>query len=174
MMETGTGSSGDELPLPQNIHLLSSQEILDLATLHRSQLELYVAQFDRQDGTKSEVLGLKRQLEGLEAEFRALDDERSHLQGKLEENRILESQYVKLWQELHERIDQKYSEDLLKAKLEIQMKNLEDDSVEMEKQVASTDNLDSFLQKYIDIRTEYHIKRQQLGTWNSQGELKIR
>lgn len=172
--ETGPESRGNELPLPQNIHLLSSQEILDLVTLHKSQLELYVAQFDRQDETKKEILDLKGQLERLEQEFRALDGRRSHLQGKLEENRVLESRYVKMWQDLHQRIDQKYSEDLMKAKLEIQMRELEDASVNMEKQFKSTDNLDSFVQQFIDLRTEYHVKREQLGTWNAQGELKIR
>ncbi|QLL31971.1 hypothetical protein HG536_0C01390 [Torulaspora globosa] len=172
--ETGPESSGNDLPLPQNIHLLSSQEILDLVTSHKSQLELYVAQFDRQDESKTEVLGLKTRLEELEQEFRSLDDRRNHLQGKLEENRILESQYVKMWQDLHQRIDQKYSEDLMKAKLEIQMRELEDASVKMENQLGSSDKLDSFLQQYIDLRTEYHVKREQLGTWNAQGELKIR
>lgn len=172
--ETVAGNPSGDLPLPQNVHLLSSQEILELVTSHISQLELYVAQFDPQEESKNEILDLKSQLEKLEREFRTLDDQRSQVQGDLEENRILESHYVKMWQELHQKIDQKYSEDLLKAQLEIQMRELEDASLNLEKQLKSSDDLDSFLEQYIDLRTQYHLKREQLSTWNAQGELKIR
>lgn len=172
--ETIPMNKNTDLPLPQNIHLLSSQEILDLITSHRRQLELYVAKFDPQEESKNEVLDMKKQLERLEQEFKALDNDRNKLQGNLEDNRILESQYVKMWQELRQRIDQKYSEDLLKAKLEIRMREFEDASAMLEKGFTSNDDLDSFLKQYIDLRTEYHIKREQLATWNNQGELKIR
>ena len=157
-----------DIPLPENVELLSSQEVFELVTQHKRQLESYVAAFNPQEELKADVLNLKVQLQELEGKFKGLEEERAKVQEQLEECRILESQYVKRWQ------DKKYNEDLLKAVLEIQMTEVEDDSFKLEKKLNEDDDLDVFLDQYIEMRTNYHIKREKLATWNAQGTLRIR
>lgn len=163
-----------DIPLPENVELLSSQEVFELVTQHKRQLESYVAAFNPQEELKADVLNLKVQLQELEGKFKGLEEERAKVQEQLEECRILESQYVKRWQDQHQKIDKKYNEDLLKAVLEIQMTEVEDDSFKLEKKLKEDDDLDVFLDQYIEMRTNYHIKREKLATWNAQGTLRIR
>lgn len=163
-----------DIPLPPNVDLLSTQEVLDLVGQHQQELESYVAKFNPQEDLKTEVLRLKAELEGLQREFQQLESKRSKVQGELEECRILESQYVKKWQDLAHKIEEKYSENLLKAKLEAQMKEVESASLKLEKELKNGDDLDTFLQKYIEMRMDYHTKGEKLATWNAQGELRIK
>ncbi|GAV53751.1 hypothetical protein ZYGR_0AK02530 [Zygosaccharomyces rouxii] len=161
------------IPLPQNLELLSSGEILGLLKEHRNQLQSYVAKFHPQDELKQEVNELRSQLQSLEFKFQELERERTDTQRKLEECRIMEAQYVKLWQDLRQRIMEKYHDNALKKQLEAQIQQLEDNSSQLEMDVGKYEDLDGFLNDYIGSRTQYHLKREKLTTWIQQGELKM-
>lgn len=160
-------------PLPQNIELLSSREILELLKEHRNQLLSYVTKFHPQDELQQEVNELRSQLKLLESKFKELEYERSNTQKQLEECRIMEAQYVKLWQDLHQRIMTKYHDDTLKKQLQIQMRQLDDSSGQLEVDAGRYEDLDECLSNYINARTQYHLKREKLATWIQQGELKM-
>lgn len=166
--------SNRAVPLPANVELLSSQEVSELVTQRTNELESYVATFNPQEELKASIIELKGQLQELESKLRNLDGERGQVQERLEECRILESQYVKKWQDLHHKIDERYDEELLKAGLEIQMQEIEDASLKLEKELKDNDDLEEFLRQYIEMRTTYHVKREKLATWNSQGNLRMR
>lgn len=162
-----------DIPLPENIHLLSSNEIFELLSEHRAQLELYVAKFHPQKELQNEVLRLRTELKQLEQRFEELEAERSNVQTQLEECRILESQYVKNWQDLHQKVDEKYSDESLKAKLEEQIKTLDNASGTLEVESKHIEDMDQFLKEYMEIRTEYHVRREKLATWNAKGALRM-
>ncbi|CAR27757.1 hypothetical protein ZYGR_0N02430 [Zygosaccharomyces rouxii] len=161
------------IPLPENVELLSSGEILGLLKEHRNQLQSYVTKFHPQDELKQEVNELRSQLQSLESKFQGLEDERSNTQRQLEECRIMEAQYVKLWQDLRQRIMEKYHDDALKKQLEVQIQHLDDASGKLEMDMGKYEGLDEFLNDYIGTRTQYHLKREKLTTWIQQGELKM-
>lgn len=163
----------DNVPLPQNIELLSSGEILGLLKEHRNQLQSYVTKFHPQDGLRKEVNELRSQLQLLESKFQELQHERSNTQRQLEECRIMEAQYVKLWQDLQQRIMAKYHDDTLKKQLEAQVQQFDDKSGQVEMDIGKYEDLDEFLNDYIGTRTQYHLRREKLTTWMRQGELKM-
>lgn len=163
----------NDTPLPENIHLLSSNEIFELLTEHRAQLELYVTKFHPQKELQNEVLRLRAELQQLEQQFKELENERNNVQTQLEECRILESQYVKNWQDLHQKVAENYSDESLKAKLEEQIKTLDDSSGDLEVESKDITEMDQFLKEYIGIRTEYHVRREKLATWNAKGVLRM-
>lgn len=163
----------EKFPLPEKVHLLSSKEILELVTKHRNQLAMYVTRFHPQKETQATIIELQRELQLLHKDFKLLEDKRAVTQGELEECRILESQYVKQYQDLNQRIQDNYSDSQLKAKLEIQIKNSEEQSSRLELEAKYDPNVDLFVEEFMNIRTAYHIQREKLATWNSKGELKI-
>lgn len=172
-MDLVESAKTQNVPLPDNIELLSSGEILGLLKEHCKQLQSYVTKFHPQDQLKREVGQLRSQLELLERKFQGLEREQSETQRELEECRILEAQYVKKWQDLRQRITEKYSDESLKRALEDQIHHWDDLSAHLEVEANGRDDLDDLLKEYIEARTQFHARREKLVTWNQQGKLRM-
>ncbi|CAI4674137.1 CBM_collapsed_G0038860.mRNA.1.CDS.1 [Saccharomyces cerevisiae] len=143
------------IPLPEGINLLSSKEIIDLIQTHRHQLE--------------------DQFKQLEENFEDLHEQKDKVQALLENCRILESKYVASWQDYHSEFSGKYGDIALKKKLEQNTKKLDEESSQLEtttRSIDSADDLDQFIKNYLDVRTQYHLRREKLATWDKQGNLK--
>lgn len=162
----------NHVPLPEGVELLSTGEILGILKEHKNQLQSYVTKFHPQDELKQEVNELRCQLEVLESKFQGLENERMGTQRQLEECRIMEAQYVKIWQDLRQKMLGKYDEDTLKRQLDSQIKDWDDTSTQLELDVGKYDDLDGFLDDYIGTRTQYYLRREKLATWDRQGALK--
>lgn len=61
----------------------------------------------------------------------------------------------------------------MKSQLEIEIRHLYDDSNRLELEAKYDANIDQFVKNYMTVRTEYHIQRKKMSSWNAQGELKI-
>ncbi|AQZ12140.1 SRN2 (YLR119W) [Zygosaccharomyces parabailii] len=172
-MDSDEPTSAHNVPLPENVELLTSGELLGLLKEHCNQLQSYVTKFHPQDELKQEVEQLRSRLQLFEQRFQGLQGERAMTQKRLEECRILEAQYVKKWQDLRQRVMDKYSDDSLKKGLESQIHHWDDLSSQLEMKVKHSDNLDDLLKEYMQARVEYHTRREKLATWNQQGKLRI-
>ncbi|QHS74859.1 ESCRT-I subunit protein SRN2 [Saccharomyces paradoxus] len=163
------------IPLPEGIHLLSSKEIIDLIQTHRHQLELYVTKFNPLTEFAEKINAFRDQFKQLEESFKDLHGQRDKVQVLLENCRILESKYVASWQDYHSEFSEKYGDIALRKKLEQNTKKLDEESSKLEtttRTIASADELDQFIKNYMDIRTQYHLRREKLATWEKQGNLK--
>ncbi|CAI4046098.1 ESCRT-I subunit protein SRN2 SKDI_12G1670 [Saccharomyces kudriavzevii IFO 1802] len=165
----------DSIPLPEAIHLLSSKEIIDLIQIHRHQLELYVTRFNPLTEIVEKINAFRDQFRQLEEEFEDLHEQRNEVQAQLENCRILESKYVASWQDYHSEFTEKYGDIAMRNKLEQNTKKLGEESSQLEasvRTVESADDLDEFIKTYLDTRTQYHLRREKLATWESQGKLR--
>ncbi|KAL3234897.1 Protein SRN2 [Nakaseomyces bracarensis] len=162
-----------DMDLPANINLLSSQEILDMINHHRDQIQLYVARLNPLDTTREEVLNMKEQFKTLESKFAKLEDDKLALQDQIAELVILESEYTKKFQDLQSLIRDNFGEPVLKAKLESRIKELEQQSDSVELKAKKDLDLDDFVSTYMALRQDYHLQKEKLITWESQGRLRI-
>ncbi|CAI4612933.1 protein SRN2 [Saccharomyces cerevisiae] len=163
------------IPLPEGINLLSSKEIIDLIQTHRHQLELYVTKFNPLTDFAGKIHAFRDQFKQLEENFEDLHEQKDKVQALLENCRILESKYVASWQDYHSEFSEKYGDIALKKKLEQNTKKLDEESSQLEtttRSIDSADDLDQFIKNYLDIRTQYHLRREKLATWDKQGNLK--
>ncbi|CAI1578584.1 hypothetical protein SEUBUCD646_0L01850 [Saccharomyces eubayanus] len=163
------------IPLPEGIHLLSSKEIIDLIQIHKHQLELYVTKFNPLTEFGEKINALKDEFKQLEKSFEDLHGQRDKVQALLENCRFVESKYVASWQDYHSEFEEKYGEMAMRRKLEQCTKNLDEESSQLEASmriIESPDGLDQFIKDYLNIRTQYHLRREKLATWESQGELR--
>lgn len=81
---------------------------------------------------------------------------------------------MKKWQDLDLLINSKFSNDALKKQLRHNVINLDEKSSHMVNEVPVTDeSLDLFLEQYVNERTEYHLQREKLATWEQQDTLRL-
>ena len=107
--------------------------------------------------------------------FEELNQQKNKVQSLLEECRILESKYVASWQDYHLEFSEKYGNIAMRKKLEQKTKKLDEESSQLEtsmRTIESADDLEQFIKNYMDIRTQYHLRREKLATWESQGDLR--
>lgn len=161
-----------EIKLPENINLLSSQEILDMINRHRGQLQLYIARLNPLVLIKEEVIALKEKLNHLEIRFTNLENDKLALQDSIAELVILESEYAKNFQDLQSLIKDNFAEPVLKRKLEARIRELELQSENVELNAKKELELDNFVNNYMALRQEYHLHKEKLLTWKSQGNLR--
>ncbi|CAI4035050.1 hypothetical protein SMKI_12G1880 [Saccharomyces mikatae IFO 1815] len=174
-VQEGVNRRNTNIPLPEGIHLLSSKEIIDLIQTHRHQLELYVTKFNPLTDYAEKINAFRDQFKQLEDNFEELNQQKNKVQSLLEECRILESKYVASWQDYHLEFSEKYGNIAMRKKLEQKTKKLDEESSQLEtsmRTIESADDLEQFIKNYMDIRTQYHLRREKLATWESQGDLR--
>ncbi|EDO18230.1 hypothetical protein Kpol_543p60 [Vanderwaltozyma polyspora DSM 70294] len=164
-------NSGKNIVLPDNIQLLSTNELLGLIQNHREELSKYVTKFCSLQDVSKEIQGLEVKLKELEQKFENLEKDKTQVIEMFDNFKQLEAEYSYKWRKLHDDIDIKYSPNVLKNKLEAELKELDHASRIIEENASNSNELDSFINQYLDIRTQYHSKREKLSTWKQQGEL---
>ncbi|KAG0668472.1 hypothetical protein C6P45_004632 [Maudiozyma exigua] len=165
-------------PLPESVNLLSNSEILSLIKDHNDKLQLYIDQFISTDTLQRELTNYKEQLLQLRDEFIELQKNIDVTNTDLDDLRILNSKYTKRWQDLNQVVNHNYSEHTLKSKLENKISYFEVQSDTIESNIMSKDTipedfkLDESINDFLDKRTNYHLNKEILLTWNHQGQLK--
>ncbi|SMN20704.1 similar to Saccharomyces cerevisiae YLR119W SRN2 Component of the ESCRT-I complex, which is involved in ubiquitin-dependent sorting of proteins into the endosome [Maudiozyma saulgeensis] len=166
------------IPLPESVNLLSNSELLNLIKEHSDKLQLYISKFQSVGKLQNELNNDKDALLELREKFRELQKNIDSTNAELDSLRVLNSQYTKLWQDLNQIVNKQYSEDTLKSKLETKTSYFEIESNKIENDIRSKDttsakfNLDDLMNNYIDARTNYHLNKEIMLTWNSQHSLK--
>ena len=160
-----------DTPLPTNSQLLSSFELLNLVKEQKEQLTKYVAQYNPTIELEVDISNLRQRLEQLEEKFIDVENKKGSIQENIEQCQIIESDYVKEWQNLQNHIKVNYSTSSLKKKLEYKLIELDDKSNEIEIAFSDIQDLDNYVNKYMNLRTEYHLRREKLINWNKQDEL---
>ncbi|CCE61242.1 hypothetical protein TPHA_0A01590 [Tetrapisispora phaffii CBS 4417] len=108
------GKPSTNIPLPNSISILSNSELIDLINLQRDNLANYVTQFNLQSDYKDSIEKLLEELHTLEIKFNELESKKNDTYENLESCQILESQYVKEWQDLNRHIEMNYSSAAIK------------------------------------------------------------
>lgn len=165
------------IQLPQNISLLSDNELEDLIKNHKPKLSQYVKQYqtDNIDSIIKQTYGKQQQLLALKERYIQLEEDRSNLNTEIDAVKLLHSQYVAKWQNLETIYKEQYSEDAFKRQLGRDVSYLDHDSNTLKNQILSLtdmDRLDELLEKYKHIRGQYHYSKEQLTTWEEQESLR--
>ena len=85
----------------------------------------------------------------------------------------LEFDYLKKWQDLDHIISNKFDNEALKKQLRHKIIDLDEKSSRMVNDIPVNDeSLDVFLEQFILERTDYHLQREKLATWEYQDILK--
>lgn len=165
------------VPLPNNITLLSCNDLHDLINNHKKELSQYVKQYqtDSIDTIIKHTEIQKEQLVLLRNEYSQLETNRINLNKEIDSLRLLYKQYSTKWQNLDTLFKQEYCENAFKVQLRRKLNDKDDQSQILKKRILSiTDmnQLDDLLEQFKDTRKQYHYSREQLATWEQQGTLK--
>ncbi|CAB4254828.1 similar to Saccharomyces cerevisiae YLR119W SRN2 Component of the ESCRT-I complex, which is involved in ubiquitin-dependent sorting of proteins into the endosome [Maudiozyma barnettii] len=166
------------IPLPESANLLSNSELLSLIKVHSDKLQLYISQFQSVEKLQNELNSDKDLLLELREKFIELQKNIDSTNADLDSLRILNSRYTKLWQDLNQTVNRQYSENTLKSKLNEKVSHFEIESNKIETTIIAKEatpeklDLDDVLYRYINARTNYHLNKEIMSTWNNQGPLK--
>ncbi|QEU62941.1 Srn2 [Kluyveromyces lactis] len=164
-----------DVDLPENVDLLTVNDIQQLLQQQDMPKE-YAKRFNDnlvQDISNKSV-AWKTQAEQLIEGLNKLAENKRHLKGELDSFKKLEFEYMKKWQDLDLLINSKFSNNALKKQLRHNVINLDEKSSHMVNEVPVTDeSLDLFLEQYVNERTEYHLQREKLATWEQQDTLRL-
>lgn len=163
--------------LPQNISLLSDNELENLINNHKPKLSQYVKQYqtDHIDAINKQTQDKREQLITLKERYVQLEEDRSSLNKEIDAVKLLHSQYLAKWQNLETVYKEQYSEEAFKLQLGRNVAHLDHDSDSLKNQILSLtdmDHLDELLGKYRHIRSQYHYSKEQLTTWEEQEALR--
>ncbi|CCD26041.2 ESCRT-I subunit protein SRN2 NDAI_0G02640 [Naumovozyma dairenensis CBS 421] len=179
-----TTTSLEDVPLPENIQLLTNRELLGLLTEHADKLSEYVTKFHPLNDTISDIQTLKQRLRDLHERFDELQLKRDDIKKELEDYKVVESMYVKKWQDFHHLIQEKYSDDALRRNVEMYLKRLDNECTNLEVSMYDTQGQDGmknidmnqlnlFVKEYLEKRQKFHLNQEKLNTWNEQGSLRL-
>lgn len=157
------------IPLPTNCHLLSTLELQQLIA-SKDRLQQYVTQFSYDNNMKDKVLESKNKLMELNHKFELLAKEKIILQEELINYNELKSQYNAKWQQLDKLMREHVGDQALKKKLKVQMIDFDNKSKSLYSSV-DPNTVDQFIDEYTHLRTQYHICKEKLLTWEYQNKL---
>ncbi|CCC69322.1 hypothetical protein NCAS_0C03320 [Naumovozyma castellii] len=173
-----TEPSGN-VPLPDNADLLTTRELLGLLTEHRDQLQSYVTKFHPLSELEEQIEELRHKLQELQRKFDELQIERHEVTEEIEQLKICESEYVKQWQDLQGMIRDNYSDEAMKRKVQLSIRQLDEQCNQLELSLNThtenkldSNSLDTFVNEYLEKRKLFHLQREKLATWDAQGRLK--
>lgn len=163
-----------EISLPPNVELLTTEDIQHLLQ-QREKLKDYSKKFN--DSALSNVVDesaeWRKDSEELLKAFEALSGEKKELKSQLDVYKKLEFDYLKKWQDLDHIISNKFDNEALKKQLRHKIIDLDEKSSRMVNEIPVNDeSLDVFLEQFILERTDYHLQREKLATWEYQDILK--
>lgn len=164
--------------LPENIELLSSSELRNLIKENRDKLQLYVSNFQSFENMKDGLYANKDSMLKLKEQFVKLQKDIDLANEELNSLRVINAQYTKDWQDINQIIQENFSEDTLKKKLQLKIKQFEEESSKIEAEMLSLrepmqlGDLETLIERFTSLRTNYHLNREKLVTWNTQGTLR--
>lgn len=164
--------------LPQNITLLSDQELEDLIHNHKPELSQYVKQSHTNsiETISQQTQTKKQQLLNLWESYTQLEQRRLEVNKETDLVKSLYTEYSNKWQNLERLYKEQYSEEAFKNQLNSNVILQDTETNVLKAQILSLtdmDQLDSLLEKYRDKRTQYHYLKEQLTTWEEQGSLRM-
>lgn len=151
------------LPLPDNVNLLPVKVIKDLITKHTNELEQYVMRFNDCKEIENECIAYKDQLQRLLSAVGEIESRRQERSAELESIRVIEAEYENKWEELNNLISRQYGDAALTARIKSEL--VANDSLAKNLESASDMDLDSLIERYVELRTEYHTQRSLLQSW---------
>ncbi|SCW04196.1 LAFE_0H08196g1_1 [Lachancea fermentati] len=158
-----------DVDLPDKIHLLRSEDVQDLLTKYSDKLQQFILRFHSCESIKEDAANEKEKLNQLLEEFKDLDCRRQRVAKSLGEYKVLETQYITKWQELHHLMSTVFSNNALTRQLQSDLHDLEEKSHNVNKK--SQLDIDEFLDTYVKLRTNYHLQREKLETWTKFNSL---
>lgn len=156
--------------LPVNCHLLAADELRSLFRDHRDKLEEYVMRFNDIGDVKETIAGYKNDFMKLCEQFESLTTKRHTVEDELEEYKALEHEYLSKAQELETMMNERLGDKALRNRLRLQIRELDDKSRALEADHSL--DIDSFITQHLELRTQYHLRREKLETWELQDGLK--
>lgn len=166
------------IPLPPNVELLSNSQLKELVERHFDKLQQYISQFQSTDTFTGNLEKHKQELIDLQNEFVKLQNDIDATNNDLDNLRILNAQYIKKWQDVNQIVNESFSEAALKQQMQREINKLDESSGKLESEIMMSrdavekNQLDKLMTNYINCRTNYHLNKEKLTTWNMQGELK--
>ncbi|AGO13685.1 AaceriAGL189Cp [[Ashbya] aceris (nom. inval.)] len=159
-----------EVRLPRKAHLLSTAELQELVRA-QDKLQLYVAGLCESEETQQQVEELRGGVAEVREAFAGLEGERRRAQERLDEYHRLVFRYHEAWQAVDGVCRERYDDGALRARLQGEMRAAEAESRALEARLGEIE-VDAFLAQYLRLRTEYHVRREKLETWEVQGALR--
>ncbi|AEY98628.1 FAGL189Cp [Eremothecium gossypii FDAG1] len=164
------GGPRAEVPLPRKAHLLSTAELQELSKA-QDKLQLYVAGLCESEETQKRVEQQRKQLAEIRETFAGLEGERQRVQERLDGYQRLVFRYHEAWQAVDGACRARYDDGVLRARLQQEMRAAEAECRVLRAQLGDAE-VDAFLTQYLRLRTEYHVRREKLETWEVQGALR--
>lgn len=175
--DIGKGNDAAEYPrveLPKNSELLSSEDIQDLLK-QQDKLRDYVTGFNNYiiDEAVEVSKDWERQVTEMLDQLRDLTERKAKLREELDSYRKVEFEYLTKWQDLNRIFEDKFGNTAMKKQLRQNAIVLDEQSIQLTGDMDISDqSLDRFLEEYVGIRTQYHLQREKLATWEQQDVLR--
>ena len=164
--------------LPKNIELLTNEELRELSEQYKGKLIQFVSKFQPVDAAVEELSHYKTELLQLKTEFEELQKQITSINQEIDSLKVLNSQYVKEWQDVNAIVQTTCSEQALLKSLENKISELEGVSSSIEAEAFSSSSsidkkqLEALMNRYVKARTDYYVETERLATWRSQGSLR--
>lgn len=160
--------SSNQASLPKNVNLLPFVVVEDLLTKHQSELEDYVLRLNDCQDIEKQNSQFQSKLKKLLQLFESTETRRRELNVELSSLQKLEAEYEIKWEQLNNLVSRSFSHEALAVTIQNNLEILESQSSVAEANFKG--DVDQFLGQFLELRTEYHLQRKLLHSWNQAGD----